>query len=252
VTSPAFFGDRAAEREAAVFEGLARLPAAERPSYLISTVSGQQSLATLPLLVDGPPLFQTSSFSDEILIHRMRYDLVGRNARMFLPASLEATRGKAEVDRLNVCDSRDEAAHGYAFESFLGNLRLHGAVRVADYATPGAPPETVVDGGRAILGRESFWVRVRPGRELTVVLRTADSVNAQVYRATGSGGLSLAVAEAQLTLRVDDAVVSTLSIRPAPGWHEAVFRVPGDQLHAERTRVTLTGRYASFYYWFFQ
>lgn len=251
VTSPAFFGDRTAEREAAVFEGLARLPAAERPAYLITTVSNQESLATLPLLVDGPPLFRTSSFSDEILIHRMSYDLVGKNGRLFLPASLEATRGKTEVDRLNVCDSRDEAAHGYEFESLLGNLRLHGTARVAAYTAP-APPETVVDGGRAILGHESFWVRTHPGRELTIVLRTADSVDAGVYRAAGSGSLSLTVAEAGLVLRVDDEIVSRVAIRPGAGWHEAVFRVPGHLLRSERTHLELTGRYASFYYWFFQ
>jgi hypothetical protein len=254
VTSPAFFGGRTAEREAAVFEGLARIPAAERPEYLITTVSSpsQETLGTLPLLVDGPPLFRTSSFSDEILIHRMRYDLVGANARMYLPATLEATAGKTEVDRLNIGDSQDETLHGYEFQSRLGNLRLHGAARIAAYAAPGAPSETVVDGGRAILGHEAFWVRVQPGRELVIVLRTADSVDANVYRAAGSGTLSLAVAEAGLELRVDDAIASRPVIRPIPGWHEAVLRVPGNMLGGERARLELTGRYASFYFWFFQ
>jgi hypothetical protein len=252
VTSPAFFGGRTAEREAAVFEGLARLPAHERPQYLITTVSNQETLATLPLLVDGPPLFRTSSFSDEILIHRMRYDLVGGNARIYLPGSLEATRGKTEVDRLNVCDSQDEARHGYEFRSRLGNLRLHGTARIAAYPAAGAPSETVVDGGRAILGYESFQVSVQPGRELTIVMRTAESVEANVYRAAGSGTLSLTVAEAGLVLRVDDEVVSRPAIRPGPGWHEAVLRVPGSLLRSERAHLELTGRYASFFYWFFQ
>ena len=252
VTSPAFFGDRAAEREAAVFEGLGRLGPAERPPYLITTVSNQESLATLPLLVDGPPLFRTNSFSDEILIHRMRYDLVGKNARLFLPGSLGATQGKTAIDRLNVCDSRDEASHGYEFESSLGNLRLHGAARVAAYAAAGVPSETVVDGGRAILGHEAFSIRTQPGRELVAVLRTADVVTANVYRAAGSGSLGLTVAEAGLVLRVDGEIVSRLSFRPRPGWDEVVFRVPAGLLRSERTRLELTGRYASFYYWFFQ
>ena len=35
VTSPAFFGDHAAEREADAFEGLGRLSPPDRPPYLI-------------------------------------------------------------------------------------------------------------------------------------------------------------------------------------------------------------------------
>jgi hypothetical protein len=51
---------------------------------------------------------------------------------------------------------------------------------------------------------------------------------------------------------VDDEVVSRPAIRPGPGWHEAVLRVPGSLLRTERAHLELTGRYASFCYWFFQ
>ncbi|HET8648023.1 MAG TPA: hypothetical protein VFO85_21180, partial [Vicinamibacteria bacterium] len=47
VTSPAFFGAHASEREAAAFEVLGRLPPGERPGFLISTRSVQESLPTM-------------------------------------------------------------------------------------------------------------------------------------------------------------------------------------------------------------
>ena len=147
VTSPAFFGTRAGEREAGMLEGLARL--ADRPPYLITTAASQEGSALLRELVDGPPLFRTTSFGDEIEIYRTRYDaLVGRGARAPAPDARRRWRTLAEVDRLNVCDPADEAAHGYRFDSRLGNLRLHGAARVDQYArrerrrawpTPGGP-----------------------------------------------------------------------------------------------------------------
>jgi hypothetical protein len=252
VTSPAFFGNLTAEREAGVFESLARLKPDERPAYLMTTASTQAALKTLPELVDGAPLYQTSSFGDEILVFRMRYDMVGGNARLRLPSSLEATAGRTEVDRLNVCDSRDEAAHQYSFESRLGNLRLYGTARVSAYALSESPPEKLIDAGRVILGREAFTIRARPGRELVVVLRTAADVSANVYRAAGNGELELEIAEAGFVLRVDGETATQLAVRPRSGWDEVVFRVPASLIRRERPRLELEGRYAAYQYWFFQ
>lgn len=253
VTSPGFFGNRTVEREAGVLEALSRMPAAERPAYLMTTVSAQESYPSVREMVDGPPLFRTSSMSDEILIFRMRYDIVGRNARIFLPETLESVRGLAEVDRLNVCDSRDEAAHGYEFGSRLGNLRLNGAARLAPYSLRGSPRnEVVADGGRAILGSESFEIRTRRGKDLLVVLRTASSVTANVFRASGSGQVGIEFPEAGIVFRAGSQIAGRLSFRPRSGWDERVFRVPGALVGEGHTRLTLSGRYASFYYWFFQ
>jgi hypothetical protein len=195
VTSPYFFGNRTAEREAGVWESLGRLPAAERPTHLITTVATQDSFPTLREIALPPPLFQTNSFLDEILIYRMRYDLVGKNGRMFLPESLQAVSGLREADRLNVCDAADEAAHAYRFESRLGNLRLNGTARIDRYAADAGEAEVVVDGGRAILGRESFRVRTRKDADLVVVMRTASSVNANVMRASGSGQFGVEITD---------------------------------------------------------
>jgi hypothetical protein len=252
VTSPYFFGNRTAEREAGVWESLGRLPAAERPTHLITTVATQDSFPTLREIALAPPLFQTNSFLDEILIYRMRYDLVGKNGRMFLPESLQAASGLREADRLNVCDAADEAAHAYRFESRLGNLRLNGTARIDRYAADAAEGEVVVDGGRAILGRESFRVRTRKDADLVVVMRTASSVNANVMRASGSGQFGVEITEAGIIVETGGQPSARVTFRPRTGWDERSFRIPGRFLSEGTTSVTLTGRYASFYYWFFQ
>jgi hypothetical protein len=252
VTSPAFFGNRTAEREAGVFEALGRLPAADRPAYLITSVSVQEGSEIMKELVAGPPLYQSNSFSDELLVYRMRYDLVGKNGRLFLPETLEALRGLTEVDRLNVCDSRDEAEHGYRFSSHLGNLRLHGAVRIDAYPVGDSGREVVADAGRPILGRESFRVRTRKDHDLTVVMRTTASVKAATMRAAGAGVHEIAVPEAGIVVTAGGRPSARLAYKPRPGWNEFVFRIPGSVLDEGETSLVLSGRYAPFHYWFFQ
>jgi hypothetical protein len=252
VTSPYFFGNRTAEREAGVWESLGRLPVAERPTHLLTTVATQESFPTMREIALAPPLFQTNSFLDEILIYRIKYDLVGKNARMFLPESFEAVSGLREVDRLNVCDSADEAAHGYRFLSRLGNLSLNGTARVDRYASDSGEGELVADGGRAILGRETFRVRTRKDADLVVVMRTSSSVNANVMRASGSGQFGIDIAEAGIIVDTGGQVSARVAFRPRPGWDERSFRVPGRFLSDGSTPLTLSGRYATFYYWFYQ
>jgi len=252
VTSPSFFGNYAAEREAGVFEALCRLSPAERPSYLISSVSAQESYATMREVVEPTPLFRTASFGDEILIYRMRYDLVGKNRGVFLPETLRAIANRHEVDHLNICDSRDEALHKYTYRSQVGGLRLRGTARIATYELGEGTKEVVIDAGRAILGSESFSVRASPGKDLTVVMRTAEEVSATILRAIGGASVGVDIAEATLSVEAAGRHVARLSFRPRKGWDEIVFRIPGGLIHESTTEIRLAGHYASFYYWFYQ
>ncbi len=253
VTSPAFFGNRTAEREAGTFESLGRLPQEERPAYLISSVATQEGSPILQRLAPGPPLFQSTSFSDELQVLRLDYDLVGKSRRLFSTEALRAVSGLREVDRLNVCDSQDERAHEYSYSSRLGNVALHGTVRIDSYPTePGAAtPNVVADGGRIILGHESFRVRANPGLDLVLVMRTAGSGQVAVRSASRTGTFELEVPEAGILVALADQPAGRLSFRPEVGWNEFVFRIPG-RLVTGDDRLLLQGRYASYSYWFFQ
>jgi hypothetical protein len=250
VTSPAFFGNRAGERDAGLVEVLARLPAAERPPYLMTTASALEASPALREMASAEPLFRTASLSDEIAIHGLTYALVDGGRAPGSPEVLAAVAGLAEVDRLNVCDARDEAAHGYRFRSRVGTAPLFGTVRVDAYA--GDPPARFADGGRAILGSESFRVRTRPGRDLTIVLRTAPELNVNLYRAAGAVSYAMAFPEAAIAVRVDGRLLGRQAFRPPAGWSDVALRVPADHISRDETALEITGRYAAFRYWFFQ
>jgi hypothetical protein len=254
VTSPAFFGNRTAEREAGTFEAIGRLPEAERPPFLISSVATQEGSPILRQLAPGPPLFQSTSLSDELQVLRMDYSLVGRSARLFSAEALRVASGLEEIDRLNVGDSQDEEAHRYQYSSRLGSVALRGTVRIDSYPSgPGeATPPVVADAGRMILGNESFRVKARPGRDLVLVMRTAGSAQVTVRRAAGSGMFELEVPEAGILVSVDGEPAGRMGFRPEPGWNEVVFRIPGRLLRDGETTLFLQGRYTSYFYWFFQ
>jgi hypothetical protein len=248
VTTSAFFGTRAAEREAGTFEALQRLPEAQRPPFLVTSVATQAALSTMRELVDGAPLFRTSSFGDEIEIYRLRYDLVGRGTRPHLARTAAAVQGLQLVDHLNVCDAVEEKAHGYRFTSHLGNLRLHGAAQIDAY------PDglRVIDGGRAILGGEAFEVATTPGRDLVVVVRTAAAVTTNVMRPQGAGNFALELPQSGMVVTAGGQPAGRFDFAPAPGWDEVVLRLPAALITGPRTRLELRGRYAAFYFWFYQ
>lgn len=247
VTSPAFFGNRTAEREAGTLEALERLAPAERPRFLLTTASTHESLPSMRELVEPSPLFETSSLSDEILLFRMKYDVLGRDAGPWTAAAREAIAGREVVDQLDVCDSRDEREHGYRFESRRGGARLYGAARVAAYGD-----EKVIDGGRVILGGESFEVRTRAGRDLVVVVRTSAEGRANVMRASGSGQYAITLPEAVIEISAGGRPAATRRFRPAEGWDDQAFVVPASLISDGRTRLDLSGRYTAFHYWFYQ
>jgi len=83
-----------------------------------------------------------------------------------LPEARAAVAALEEMDALDVCDARDERAHGYAFESRSGELLLAGSVAIGRSAARAKPS---ADAGRLIAGGEAFRVRTHKGRELVVV-----------------------------------------------------------------------------------
>lgn len=249
VTSPGFFGTRAGEREAGMLEGLGRLAEADRPPWLITTTASQEGSALLRELVDGPPLFRTTSFGDELEVYRTRYDVLAAAPIVHLPETLREVGARTEVDRLNPCDPADEAAHRYRFASRLGNLRLDGAARVDDYEGLGV---RVADAGRAIVGYERFDVATVAGRELLLVVRTAQVVPVVVVRPGGSRTEPLHFVESEIAVSADDRPAVRVRFRPRAGWDEAVVRIPAGVVTRGRTRLELSGRYAAYRFWFFQ
>ena len=247
VTTPAFFGVRATERDAGALEALGRLPAPERPRLMIVSRAAAAASPLARAVVSGPPVFATATGGDEIEIHPIGYDRLDAAAAPRSAAALQATAGLQEVDRLNVADAADEAAHRYRARTALGGTALGATVRIA----AGADGRSLADAGRAILGRESFELRTTPGRDLVLVLRTAPEMETALLR-VGGGTVTLGFSPAAAALTVNGRPAGMLGGPPDPGWHEWVVRVPGEWIDSQRSAFELAGRYASFRYWAYQ
>jgi hypothetical protein len=249
VTTPHFFGDHAAEREADAFEGLRRLAPPARPPFLITTASSQARFPIMQELVSGPPLFRSASFADEIEIYRTRYDLLDRGREPALAATVGQIGARTLVDRLNVCDSREESAHEYSFGSSAGAFRLWGTARMDAYPGAEAP---IADGGRAILGHETFRISVQAGRDLLLVMRTAPALDANLLQVSGPRRVGIEFPEAVLSVAIDGQTVGRETFRTQPGWNEHAILITGNLVRSARPRLEMRGRYASFQYWAFQ
>jgi hypothetical protein len=249
VTSPAFVGGRTAEREASLFESLRRLPAAERPGFLLLTRSGFEGSELLRALAESPPLYETASLGDDLQIFRARWDLLDRGGEPVSPDVVTAVAGLQESDRLDVCDARDESAHGYRYASRLGELVIAGSVAIGPSPDDGSP---LADAGRLIVGHESFRVRSRAGRELVIVLRTRSSVVARSMRAQGGLAVPAEVPRAGLVVRAGGRERLRLALTNRTGWNEHVFRLPAGAVTEGTTALEISGRYAAFHYWFYQ
>jgi hypothetical protein len=249
VTSASFVGNRSSEREAGLLESLRRLPAPERPPWLLLARSGYEGSALLRAFTDGPPVFESASFGDDLVLFRARWDLLDRGGEPVLPAARASVALLTEVDRLDVCDSRDERAHGYSYDSRRGELLLAGSVSLD--AVPGTDG-MLADGGRLIVGEESFRVRTRPGRDLVIVLRTHRVVVAQAMTAQGSLAVPVELSELGLAVRANGDLAARFTIPNGPGWNEHVLRIPAARVRSATTELALSGRYAAFRYWFYQ
>jgi hypothetical protein len=255
ITSREFLGLSAPETEASVYEGLARLPEVRRPQYLLVARSTYEA----PLfreIAPGPPLFESTSLGDELLVLAIRWNAVGGNREPRLKATLEAVAGTEQVDSLDVCDRRDEADHAYRYDSRMGGVPLAGALRAEDLVV-GARSERLADAGRLIVGYESFDVATRAGRDLLIALRSSDPVECRFLLALSDDpnhvrSAVLPVERELVTLEAGGRMVGTFQLDNGPGWNEHVLRIPGALVGGTRTRLRLSGRYSVYGYWFYQ
>jgi hypothetical protein len=122
-------------------------------------------------------------------------------------------------------------------------------VRIDAYGGAEAP---IADGGRAILGHESFRVSAQPGRDLLIVVRTAPAIDANLLQVAGPRRVGVEFPEAVLSVAVDGQIALRETFRTQPGWNERALLITGNLVRRARPRLEIAGRYASFQYWFFQ
>ena len=171
VTSPDFVGNRTAEREAGVFESLERLPSSERPGFLLLTRSGYEGSELLRALADGPPLFETASFGDDLLLFRARWDILDRGREPVLAEAKRAVGALQEVDRLDVCDAARRGGPRLPLPVAAGRdpprrLRGHRPRAPADGRDDARRRRPAHRGRRVVPRAHPRWARARGGAPL--------------------------------------------------------------------------------------
>jgi hypothetical protein len=253
VMSAEFAGGSSLDRDANVLEQMRRLKPQARPPYLLVLRSYFEQSELMHAFADGEPLHSTDSPLDgDILLFRTRWDILDRGLDPLLPEATAAVAALHEVDRLDVGEPADEAAHAYSVDSRVGDAPLAATVAIEPAHTR-AGDVPIADGGRLVLGGESFRVRhTRAGRDLVVVMRTRTPVETSVVRASGSTTITFDVREAGLVVLAGGTKIGPLRLANVEGWNEHVIRVPASAVADGSTELTLSGRYASYRYWFYQ
>jgi hypothetical protein len=152
------------------------------------------------------------------------------------PALVDSSWAARErVDALDHAWLEDERRHEWTTEPESKDV-----LRRYPYADRMNRPAT--DGGRIVRGAERFRIHARPGRDLTIVMRTD------------------AWYPSRLRVRVDgaDAGVWTIA-RSESVWTEPRFTIPGRLVTREAPRLEIRREstsgeenYAPFRYWFYQ
>ncbi len=154
--------------------------------------------------------------------------------------------GKRLVDSIDLAWLEDEKRHEWRAEPEAKDV-------LRQYVFPDRPTRPLTDGGRIVYGLQRFRVRVAPGRDLTMILRT-DAWYPSRIRVLVDG---------------KDAGIWDIA-RADTSWTEPAFTVPGPRIAGSRPEITLKregeggtqtrsevpesqpGNLAPFHIWFYQ
>jgi len=184
-------------------------------------------------------------------VWRANWHLADSGTQFYQPDVRERTAGFKLVDRLDVADLDDEAAHSV---KWWHDARPSGwPTEVWQLTYRDLPEREVLDGGRLLTGGISFEAATRPGEQLQIVAR----LHAQEAGA--------------VRVEVDGRDVGRWAYPATPGqWQETVFWVPAEAITGSRTHIVLRveaspftppsppgggvggGHYAPYHFWFLQ
>ncbi|GLZ52755.1 hypothetical protein [Actinomycetospora sp. NBRC 106378] len=267
LTTPGF-ARPALEGSGAMYEQLAHLPPAQRPSYFSifddtqlvpvgelgrARILGDEPLTSFDLKSpqrDGGPfggICQTAGGCPVISVWRADWSHVGSGDLPDFPVT-----GRI-VDRVNVGDLTDEAAHGYGVDRALVGVADQTDVRNQDVAG-----RVVVDSGRHVVGGEHFTLRgLTPGRPVTLVARV-DAREPVKDRNTGAGVVAVAADGRGVGDWAFATEVPGLPAGSEHAWAQSTFTIPASAVTAPELTVSLGPRqpflapypdYRSFSYW---
>ena len=248
------------EGTGALYEALARMPADQRPTYFsvfkqfmdvdfeAMSAAGVLSKKPLTTFKTRSPIrdvalggvCQSNGGCEETDVWAADWSVVGSGDRPEAPVP-----GRI-VDRVNVGDLTDEAAHGYGVDRALVGMKAPTILRGKD----GPDGRRVVDSGRDLVGGEHFTLRgLTPGLPVTLTSRV-EAREPLVDRNTQAGVVAVGV---------DGRAAGGWRFpTDATSWVQTSMVLPGNVITASEVTVTVGPRqpylqpypaYRSFHYW---
>jgi hypothetical protein len=222
----------------AIYEHLEALPPAMRPSYLV-VIPGwfEPNFLRLHRPARSQTLRKAMIAGNPLVAFQASWEACGSGDHPGPEVTSQLGAGRL-VDRIDIADLASEAAHDYSLELLAGES----AGPLGILTAPGATGPSV-DGGRLVTKRERFNVRIAPGRDAVLVMRSMGPVRALLQVDGGH------------PIRVGGGSAETNE-----HWTEIAVPVPGTLLRSASPRFSIEaldgafeeGGYTSFHYWVFQ
>lgn len=225
---------------ASTYEALERMRASKRPNYFIIYPDWFPNLDKSGILGEKVASFILSENNKiaggrEVDVYKANWKYVHSGR---LPQNEPAGNIK---DTLDVADLTSEGQHDYKMH--LAQVGMQPGSALEKFKYPNG--RTVVDGGRAINGSESFTVHnLSPNQEMKIVMRTTNT-------------------PFTLKVLVDGEDTGEWRFNPqGKGWHEPSYTIPAKYIRSDSLRIQLLPilpiglaplqTYTPFHYWFIQ
>lgn len=181
-----------------------------------------------------------------LALHRADWSSIEDSTRPLDENVREALLGRQQVDRVDVGFPPDEKRARYRREN-----RIKGTDLAPYSATLGLGGRVVTDVGRYCRGRERMRITVEPGRDLTMVMRTAAFVKLEAHRSDDIYPMGSSM---RLGVRLDGEDVGVVEVRfeDPRYFSEVPIEIPGDLIRNSTAEIEISGDYTSFGYWFYQ
>ncbi len=154
------------------------------------------------------------------------------------------------VDRLDIGYLRDEKAHDY----YIGN-RFHGLIYNPFGLVDTNGTNSLIDIGRAIVGWDEMTVRLHPGCDAVMVMRTAAAASVRVTGGRASSQTSTFASPLRMRLLMgawDSGVLEMPMEEGTNTFTEVSAIIPGAAILSAENRLEIYGDRAVFAYWFYQ
>ena len=192
------------------------------------------------------------NIAEQVLVGPIGYELLAAKWESFDNAAAVpeiSIPGKTLKSRVDVGYDPDEAAAGYAIDM---RYNLDSFAPFAVFGKNRDRP--MVEVGRIVVGMDSMRVKLEPGVDVRVVMRTWPKRSVPIRKGNKTGSMIYEFSNPlKLAVAIDGEVADTVELQyAAEGLSDVEFSIPGSAIKNSEATVSFLGDHIACGYWFFQ